>query len=59
MLILSFFLFKIKLHIFITLDINTLQKVQFSQANKQSVHSSIYLFIPLTYNDITTVHHAK
>ncbi len=44
MLIFAFFLFKIKLHIFITLDINTLQKVQFSQTKKQCVHSSIYLF---------------
>ena len=44
MLTFAFFLFKIKLHIFITLDINTLQKVQFSQAKKPCVHSSIYLF---------------
>ncbi len=44
MLIFAFFFFKIKLHIFITLDINTLQKVQFSQAKKQCVHISFYLF---------------
>lgn len=44
MLIFAYFLFKIKLHIFITLDINTLQKVQFSQTNKPCVHTSFYLF---------------
>ena len=44
MLIFTFFIFEIKLHIFITLDINTLQKVQFSQAKKQCVHTSFYLF---------------
>lgn len=45
MLIFAFFLFKIKLHIFITLDINTLQKVQFSQAKKR-VSTPPFIYFP-------------